>query len=258
MLVLMVMVGLILTIACANIASLLLARATARRREIAIRLSIGAGRMRVIRQLLTESMLLSLAGGALGLLVAMWGIRSLTLLLANGRERFTLHASLNWQVMLFTLGLAVVDGRAVRVGAGARIHARGFDRGVEGSAGRVVGRSRRFGLGRALVTAQIGLSLLLVVGAGLFVRTLENLHSVNLGFNSREGVAVQPGCAAGWISGCRFGAILYRLRGKAPADSWREKRGAVAVLAGFGLLELARRSAFRARRPRWASSRRLA
>jgi macrolide transport system ATP-binding/permease protein len=185
--VLMAMVGLILVIACANIASLLLARTAARRREIAVRLSMGAGRMRVIRQLLTESLLLSLAGGAAGLLVAIWGIRSLTWLLGNGRERFTLHADLNWQVMLFTFTLAVVTGtlfglapalQSTRVDLTAALK--------QVRANEAGGRSRRFGFGQVLVTAQIGLALLLVVGAGLFVRTIANLHAVNLGFNQKN------------------------------------------------------------------------
>ena len=185
--VLMTMVGLILIIACANIASLLLARTAARRREIAVRLSMGAGRMRVIRQLLTESLLLSLIGCVAGLVVAMWGIRSLTWLLANGHERFTLHATLNWQVMLFTLGLAVITGtlfglapalQSTRVDLTAALK--------QVRANEAGARSHRFGLGHVLVTAQIGLSLVLVVGAGLFVRTLANLHSVNLGFNQEN------------------------------------------------------------------------
>jgi macrolide transport system ATP-binding/permease protein len=188
LLVLMGMVGLILIIACANIASLLLARTAARRREIAVRLSMGAGRMRVIRQLLTESLLLSLTGGAAGLLVAMWGIRSLTWLLANGQERFELHASLNWQVLLFTLALAVTTGTLFGLAPAlqsTRVDLTSALKQVR--ANEPGGRARRFGLGQALVTAQIALSLLLVVGAGLFDRTVANLHSVNLGFN-RENV----------------------------------------------------------------------
>jgi macrolide transport system ATP-binding/permease protein len=108
--VLMSMVGLILFIACANIANLLLARATARRREIAIRLSLGAGRRRVIRQLLTESVILSLGGGLLGLLVAMWAIPSITWLLSDGRNNVVLRASLDAQVLAFTGALALLTG----------------------------------------------------------------------------------------------------------------------------------------------------
>jgi predicted permease len=185
--VLMVMVGLILTIACANIASLLLTRATARRREIAIRLSMGAGRMRVIRQLLTESVLLSLLGALMGLVVATWGIRSLTWLLANGRERFTLHANINWQVMLFTLSVAVLAGALF--GLAPALQSTRLDLNTalkEVRASELRSRSGPFGLAHLLVAAQIGLSLLLVVGAGLFVRTVSNLHSINLGFNQEN------------------------------------------------------------------------
>src|SRR5262245_4418113 len=110
MYVLLGLVALILAIACANIANLLLTRATARRREMAVRLSMGAGRLRLIRQLLTESVLLASIGGAVGVLFAMWAIRFLTFLLANGGEDFTLRPELNWPVLGAASALALLTG----------------------------------------------------------------------------------------------------------------------------------------------------
>ncbi len=189
--ILMTMVGLILVIACANIANLLLARAAARRREIAVRLSLGAGRLRIIRQLLTESVMLSLLGGLLGLLVAVWGIQSITWLLANGRENFSLHAALNWQVLGFALGLSLLTG--IVFGLAPAIQATGVDltpslkEARTGTAGRRGFFGRYLGANRVLVVAQIAISQLLVIGAGLFVRTLANLNKIEAGFN-RENI----------------------------------------------------------------------
>jgi predicted permease len=190
--VLMGMAGLILLVACANIANLLLARAAARRREIAVRLSMGASRLRVIRQLLTESVLLALLGGALGVAFAAWGIRALTLLLANGRDNFTLHAELNWTVLNFTIVLSVLTG--LLFGLAPAIHGTGFDvvPALKQMRTTMLARKSRqtrnsLTLARSLVVAQIAFSFLLLVAAGLFLRTLSNLHAINLGFN-REGV----------------------------------------------------------------------
>jgi len=187
--VLMTMVGLILAIACANIANLLLSRATARRREIAVRLSLGAGRGRVMRQLLTESVLLSVAGGLAGLLVAAMGIRFLTWLLANGREDFPLHAGIDLRILCFAMGVSVVTGLLFGLAPAAqatRVDVTPALKESRASAPRA--RARRFGLpfglSHALVVAQIAISLLLVVAAALFVRTLSNLHSVSVGFNT--------------------------------------------------------------------------
>ncbi|HYL76391.1 MAG TPA: ABC transporter permease, partial [Bryobacteraceae bacterium] len=186
--VLLAMVGLILAIACANIANLLLARATARRREMAVRLSLGAGRWRVIRQLVTESLMLASIGGLLGVLFAMWGIRFLTLLLANGSERFTLHAELNWHVLGVAFALATITG--LLFGLAPALQATRVDvipALKEARTGQPVSRSLRHpSLSQALVVSQIALSLLMLVAAGLFTRTLANLQSIQLGFNRED------------------------------------------------------------------------
>jgi len=190
--ILMTMVGLILILACANIANLLLARAAGRRREMAVRLSLGAGRLRVMQQLLTESVLLSLCGAILGLFVAEVGIRSLTFLLANGSDNFTLHAQIDGRVLIFTLLVALATG--VLFGLAPAVQATKVDVAPalkETRASSPRGRTRRFGipfgLSHVLVVSQIAISLVLIAAAGLFVRTLGNLHAVDVGFN-RENV----------------------------------------------------------------------
>jgi macrolide transport system ATP-binding/permease protein len=185
--ILMTLVGLILAIACANIANLLLARSTARRREIAVRLSLGAGRMRVVRQLLTESVLLASLGGLLGLAFAKWGIGALTLLIANGRENFTLHASLNWRVLAVTIALSVATG--MLFGLAPALQSARVDL-ISALKQTRAGEPRlrlhawlRVSLSQALAVSQIAISLLLLVAAGLFIHTLTNLNSISLGFN---------------------------------------------------------------------------
>ena len=184
--VLLAMVGLILGLACANVANLLLARAAARRREIALRLSIGASRARVVRQLLTESILLASIGGILGVLLAIWGIRFLTLLLASGRANFTLRAELNWHVLGVAAALSLVTG--VLFGLVPALQATRVDvmPALKESRDGSVGVRRFFrpaSLSHVLVAGQIAISLLMLFAAGLFVRTLSNLESIDLGFN---------------------------------------------------------------------------
>jgi macrolide transport system ATP-binding/permease protein len=181
--VLLAMVGLILAVACANIANLLLARAAARRREMAVRLSLGAGRFRVVRQLLTESVMLASLGGALGVVFAIWGVRSLTLLFSRGRENFTLHAELNWQVLAVTAALSVICG--LLFGLAPAIQSTRPDVMPALKTGRMGGPRRR--AQHALVVAQIAISFLILVAAGLFVQTLNKLHSVQLGY-ARENI----------------------------------------------------------------------
>jgi predicted permease len=179
------MVGLILAIACANTANLLLARAAARRREMAVRVSIGAGRLRVVRQLLTESMFLAFLGGVLGLPLAVWGVRLLTLLLANGNENFTLHAQLNWRVLAATFALSLLCGALFGLAPALQSTRAGVLPALQESRSAQPGSRAR--LSHALVILLIAVSLLLLVAAGLFVRTLSNLQSIQMGFN-RENV----------------------------------------------------------------------
>jgi macrolide transport system ATP-binding/permease protein len=186
--VLWAMVALILAIACANTANLLLARASTRKREMAVRLSIGAGRFRVVRQLLTESVLLASVSGALGILIAVAGIRVLTRLLANGQEGFTLHAELNWHVLVVTLGLSLVCGLLFGLAPALQLARPALmptlkDTSVIERHGRERHGIPRPSATQALVVAQMAISLLLLVAAGLFVRTLANLQSIPLGFN---------------------------------------------------------------------------
>ncbi|MCW5966506.1 MAG: ABC transporter permease, partial [Bryobacterales bacterium] len=181
--VLLAMVGLILAITCANIANLLLARGAARRREMAVRLSLGAGRFRVVRQLLTESVLLASLGGALGVAFAIWGVRWLTILFSHGQEDFTLHAELNWSVLSVTAALSVLCGLLFGLAPALQTTRPDFTPALKN--GRRDGPRHR--AQNALVVAQIASSFLILVAAGLFVQTLNNLHSVQLGY-ARENV----------------------------------------------------------------------
>jgi macrolide transport system ATP-binding/permease protein len=183
--IILTLVGLILSIACANIANLLLARAAARKREIGLRLSLGAGRLRIIRQLLTESVLLAVLGGTLGVVFSIWGIRFLTLLLANGRENFTVGAELSWHVLAVASGLTLLTG--VLFGLAPALQSTRTDVAPalkESRTGQARGHGfRGLGLSRILTVTQIAFTLLILMVAGLLVRTLSNLASIQLGFN---------------------------------------------------------------------------
>jgi predicted permease len=179
--VMLIVVGLTLLVACANIANLLLARAVKRRQEMAVRLALGAGRFRLIRQLLTESLLLAFAGSALGWLLA-WLSRGLLLMWSPGRgSQLDAELHMDWRVFGFTAAVAVLTGllfglapalRATRVDLNSALKEN--TRGAKGSLSV---------LGKSLVIAQVAVSLVLLIGAGLFIRTLHNLQNVSLGFN---------------------------------------------------------------------------
>jgi predicted permease len=184
--VLMVIVALVLLIACANIANLLLARSTSRARELAVRQALGAARIRIIRQLLTESLVLALAGGVLGIAFAAFANRLLLHMISSGPETIPLDVSLNLRLLAFTFGVTV--GTALLFGTLPAVRATR----IELSNSLKIGRGTftvgaRTPLARALVISQVALSLVLTVGAFLFLRTLNNLSRVNPGFN-RENV----------------------------------------------------------------------
>ena len=181
--ILMAAVGLVLLIACTNIANLLLARATNRQREIAVRMSIGAGRLRVIRQLMTESFLLALFGAVLGVAFATWTSRLLLLMVSAGPQTLPLDVAPDGRVLLFTLLVSLATPLLFGMAPAWRA-AR-----VELNSSLKNGRSTgpvQSPLAKALIVAQVALSLVLLIGAGLFLRTLVNLTNVDMGFNKNS------------------------------------------------------------------------
>ena len=182
---LMCVAGAVLLISCANVANLVLARAGHRRREIALRIALGSPRMRVVRQLLAESLLLAGAGGALALGIAWWGGLALVRMISTGDAVLPLDVRPNWQVFTFTAAISLVSG--VLFGLAPAIRGTRVDPGTvlkEGTRG-AHGASRMFD--RVLVVVQVTLSLVLVAGAGLFTRTLQNLRDVDVGYE-RENI----------------------------------------------------------------------
>jgi putative ABC transport system permease protein len=218
--VLLGIVGLVLTIACANMANLLLAQSVARRKELAVRLSLGAGRWRLVRQLLVESLMLSAIGAAAGLLIATWGTRAIVGLLSTRTQVVDVNLAMDWRVFAFTTAVGVLTGllfgvapafRGTRVtpADALRDHSRG-----------VVSGGGRFQLGHALVALQVALSFVLVFGSTLFVRTLVSLTSQEMGFES---------------SRVLVGSVDLRRTGVAPAerlDMFTKVREALSAVPG--------------------------
>ena len=189
--ILMSAVGLILLIACANVAGLLLSRATSRQKEVAVRLALGAGRLRMVRQLLTESVMLSLMGGALGVLVAIWGVPALTALMSSDGDRpFPFVVGPDWRVLAFTVCISLFAG--ILFGLAPALRSTRLDltpalrESASGLPGGRMRPGRRFHLGNALVAIQVALSIVVLIGAGLVVRTLRNLRSIHPGFDTRN------------------------------------------------------------------------
>ena len=189
--VLMLAVGIILLIACANVAGLMLARAAARQKEMAVRLALGAGRARVARQLLTESVMLSVLGGTLGVLFAYWGAHAILSFVSSNQTRpLGFATGVDLRVLGFTVAVSLLTGiffgiapafRSVRMNLTPALKE---GEGSSASSGHAGGKW--FSIGNALVVAQVALAIVVLVGAGLLVRTLANLRSIDVGFDSHN------------------------------------------------------------------------
>ena len=175
-------VGMLLLIACANLANLLLARAAGRQKEIALRLAMGASRFRLVRQLVVESLMLSLAGAALGLVCAAWTVGGLLGILSNA-DSLGITGSLDWRVFAFTFALALVTGVLFGLVPAWQATSPRLAHTLKNQAANVSPGSGHVRLRKALVVSQVALSLLLLIAATLFTRSLHNLRNVDLGFH---------------------------------------------------------------------------
>ena len=204
---LMAAVGVVLLIACANVANLLISRASVRRKEIAIRMAIGAGRARLIRQLLTESLLLSSIGAVLGVLFAQWASRMLVRFLSTSNSTVVLDLSIDIRVLAFTTAVAVATGILFGLAPawqGTRVDPHSA---MKANARGVVESHARFGLGKMLVAAQVALSLVLLIGAGLMLKTFAKLATLDTGFDKNQVllIRVDPRYASVPLTAaCRF------------------------------------------------------
>lgn len=214
--ILMGVVGLVLLIACANIASLMLARAAARHREIAVRKALGASRARLIRQLLTECVLLSAAGALLGIVFARWGTALLVRFISTGQNQVFLDLSFDWRVLSFTAAVAVSTGLLFGVLPAFRSTRVSLTSAMKGSVTAKSESHARFRPGIWIVASQVGLSLVLLVASGLFLRSLVKLTTMDVGFDRNNVLLVHANLHNAQIpveqQAAMFDAIETRLR----------------------------------------------
>jgi predicted permease len=222
-------VGLVLLIACSNIANLQLVRAAERRREIAIRLALGAGRGRLIRQLLTESVLLALLGGLAGLLIAVWTARLIVAFKPPLPIPLNLDVPLDGRVLAFTLTIALITGILCGLAPALQSTRPGVVAALKDEEGGWIRRHRKLGLRNVLVVTQVAISSLLLVGAGLFLRSLGQAQSIDPGFGLRKGVAVQLAL--------ELGGAYDETRGKAFYEQILERTRALPGVRSATLVE---------------------
>jgi predicted permease len=211
LLVLLGVTGFVLLIACANLASLLTARAAARQREVAIRLAMGASRTRMIRQLLTESTLLSLVGGAAGILLAVAMVRALLAFLPTSLIGYSIAASPDARMLTFTCALALLTGIAFGLAPALQSTKPDIAPTLKEQAGNLSGGAG-VGLRKILVASQVTLSLLLLIGASMFARSLSNLRNLNPGFQTGNLVEFSISPASTGYDNARSRAFFRRTR----------------------------------------------
>ena len=216
--VLMAVVGLVLLIACANIANLLLARGTARQREIAVRMAIGAGRSRLIRQMLTENALLVLIGGGLGIWFASWASVALVRMVTPGTEASPLNVGPDATVLAFTLIVSVATAALFGIIPALRNTRIDLTPSLKEGKG-TAGAAARGAMANALIVAQVALSLVLLVGAGLFLRTIINLENVDTGFDKQNVLlyGIDPS-AVGYKQDARLVNVYQSIEQKVEAE----------------------------------------
>jgi predicted permease len=213
--ILMAAVGLVLLIACTNIANLLLARATNRQREIAVRMSIGAGRLRVIRQLMTESFLLAVFGAALGIAFATWTSRLLLVMVSAGPQTLPLNVAPDGRVLLFTLLVSLAAPLLFGMAPAWRAARVDLNSSLKNGRSTAPVHSP---LAKALIVAQVALSLVLLIGAGLFLRTLVNLTNVDMGFNKNRVLLFQiEPASAGYKEDARLARLYEQIEQRVSA-----------------------------------------
>jgi len=229
----LVVTSLVLLIACANIANLLLARATARRHEMSVRIALGASRLRLARQLLTESLLLSGCGALLGTLIAFWGSRLLLHQLSTSTNTVFLDITIDWRMLGFAGTVAVAT--ALMFGTAPALRAsRVQPNDALKDQGRGVIGDRRVGLGSLLVVIQVALSLMLVVAAGLFMRTFSSLAHLDLGFDRRPILVANVSSLRTGIEQDQRADLFERLRQAAAAVPGVRSAAASAVTPTSG------------------------
>lgn len=218
--VLMIAVGIVLLIGCANIAGLLLARAVTRQKEIAVRLALGAARARLVRQLLTESVTLSVLGGALGVLLGYWGARTLVDFAVNNADGVRLSADPDWRVAGFTLTVAVLTGILFGLAPAIRSLRVDLTPALKDGGAAINARQGHWRLGNLLVVTQVALTVIVLVGAGLVVHTLQNLRSLD------------PGFATDNLLTFEIDPTLKHLKGRQVVDFYNNLRDRFAAIPG--------------------------